>query len=215
MLKDNISPEEKLLKLIRADNKAKSSGAGDSGNFSEKKIEPAQSDLKRAKMNFIQVFSRKYFTHDLRKKLIYSSVFISMFYLIAVFIYPLVGLNKIDLTAGSVTERPETSPLAKKESQPYEFYLNSIQAHPLFGNLSGQQGEGIPSAIATQASSINDINLVGVIMGDNPQAIIEDKKAQKTYYLIKGQFIGDFQVEEIISGKVILNYHGQKFELNV
>lgn len=215
MPRDNISPEEKLLKLIRGDKKLKPSGAVDPGKLQEKNIAPAQTGLKGARPHSVQSFGRKYFSDDLGKKITHFLALVSLFYLIAVFIYPWVALRKIDLPAVSVTEKPETSASEKKESKPYEFYLNAMQAHPLFGSASGQAEEMSPSAIATEASSIKDINLVGVIMGDNPQAIIEDKKAQKTYYVVKGQFIGDFQVEEIVSGKVILNYRGQKFELNV
>jgi type II secretory pathway component PulC len=62
---------------------------------------------------------------------------------------------------------------------------------------------------------MKEINLLGVISGANPQAVIEDKKSGKTYYVTEGQMIGDFQVEEIGYGKIILNYNGQKFELNI
>ncbi|MCM8789708.1 MAG: hypothetical protein NC916_01615, partial [Candidatus Omnitrophica bacterium] len=58
-----------------------------------------------------------------------------------------------------------------------------------------------------------DLKLLGIIFGDNPQAIIEDAKNQKTYYLNREQSIGDFIVEDIRDGKVILDYQGQKFEL--
>jgi type II secretory pathway component PulC len=215
MLKDNLSPEEKLLKLIRGDKKVKPSGAAGAPSVGQSKAEPAQAVLKSGKINFFQVFRGTYFTRDLGRKIIFISVLVSLIYLVFVFIYPLVALNKIDLPVVRETEKVEISEAGKKEAKPYEYYLNGMQARPLFGNASGQQGETEALAIATEASSIKDINLVGVIMGDSPQAVIEDKKAQKTYYLIQGQFIGDFQVEEIMSGKVILNYHGQKFELNV
>ncbi len=60
---------------------------------------------------------------------------------------------------------------------------------------------------------IKDMSLVGIIAGENPQAIIEDKKTQKTFYLSRGQFMGEFQVKEIKEGKVILDYKGQSYEL--
>ena len=54
------------------------------------------------------------------------------------------------------------------------------------------------------------IGLVGIITGDKPQAIIEDKKAQKTYYMSKGQSFDGYVVEEIYDDKVIINYEGRK-----
>ena len=57
------------------------------------------------------------------------------------------------------------------------------------------------------------VGLVGIVAGDNPQAIIEDKKAQKTYYLNKGQSFNGYVVEEILENKVVLDYEGKKISL--
>ncbi len=63
--------------------------------------------------------------------------------------------------------------------------------------------------------AIQDLNLLGIVSGDNPQAIIEDKKSQKTYFLKKGDFLGDFELKDIQKGKVILDLSGQQFELSL
>ena len=68
-------------------------------------------------------------------------------------------------------------------------------------------------AIAANVDLLKDITLVGIITGANPQAVIEDKKSLKNYYVTKGQFIGQMQVEDIQEGKIIINYKGQKYEL--
>ena len=60
---------------------------------------------------------------------------------------------------------------------------------------------------------VKQLNLVGIIAGENPQAVIEDKNTQKTYYLNKGQFLGEIQLEDILEGKIIINHKGQRFEL--
>ncbi len=145
------------------------------------------------------------------KKIIEIVFFISCIYLIISFIYPFVGLNKIrlpEVTAPKVSP-PDTE--LKQEVRPYEWYLEGVRGHQIFGSLAAPETERTSPAI--NADLIKDINLVGIIWGKTPQAVIEDKKAQKTYYVSEGQFIGEFQVENIQEGKVILNYRGEKFEL--
>lgn len=59
------------------------------------------------------------------------------------------------------------------------------------------------------------LNLLGIVIGDNNQAIIEDKTLGKTFFLYKGDRIGEFKVEDIKSNRVILDYKGNKIELNI
>jgi type II secretory pathway component PulC len=63
------------------------------------------------------------------------------------------------------------------------------------------------------AEIISQYNLSGIVSGDNPKAIIEDKKSQKSYFLREGESAGDLTVEKIGAGKVSLDYKGEKFEL--
>lgn len=63
--------------------------------------------------------------------------------------------------------------------------------------------------------SIQDLSLMGIISGDNPQAAIQDKKTQKVYYVSKGESVADFLIEDIQDGKIILGYKGQRYELRL
>jgi type II secretory pathway component PulC len=191
-MKDNISPEEKLLRLIRGGK-----------NTEEKPV------IRKP----IQTFSSFYSNPANIHKSIYILLAISAIFLLTSFIYPWVGLKKIKLPDISKEKVKDKVSISKKEAKPYEFYLEGLKRRQIFAT-SSIQGAGI-STVASQAGSIKDMNLVGIISGENPQAIIEDKKTQKTYYVAKGQFIGDFQVEDIQEGKIILNAQGQRFELSI
>jgi type II secretory pathway component PulC len=110
-------------------------------------------------------------------------------------------------------KEPETE--ENIEVKPYEFYLNGITGRQIFKNSiasveNAQAGNPLNNV---NLDVVKDLTLIGVVQGANLQAIIEDKKNQKTYYVTKGQFVGEFQIEEIYEGKVIINYKGQKFEL--
>ncbi|NQT95814.1 MAG: hypothetical protein HQ572_05130 [Candidatus Omnitrophica bacterium] len=62
---------------------------------------------------------------------------------------------------------------------------------------------------------IKEIRLVGIMPGDEPQAIIEDKKSGQTLFLIKGESIGDIQIRDISSGKVVLGYGEETMALSL
>lgn len=206
-MKENITPEEKLLRLIRGEKKLKPR-VSTSVDSSSPPIE-----LRPQNKPAIFTFTHKYFPPAYSKIIIYLIIAVSFAYLLASLIYPFVGLKKIKLPAVSAEKSKETLVTQKEKLKPYEFYLEGIKKHKIFANPSFEKSS-IPS-IAGEAESIKDINLVGIISGDNPQAIIEDKKNQKTYYVARGQFVGTFQIEEIQEGKIILNYKGQRFEISM
>jgi len=62
---------------------------------------------------------------------------------------------------------------------------------------------------------VKDLNLMGIITGDNDQVIIEDKKAKKTFFLYESDRLGEFKVYDIKESGVILDYKGEKIELKL
>ena len=62
---------------------------------------------------------------------------------------------------------------------------------------------------------LGNLNLLGIITGDNNQAIIEDKTLKKTFFLYKGDSLGELKVYDIKDSVVILEYRGEKIELNI
>ncbi len=198
----DISPEEKLLRLIKA------------GKTSSPTHLPLPLDIPRDKKiaTNISLLKPGIKNMDIRKLLILLLA-ISFLYLVASFVYPWAGLKKIklpDVPEERVRiEEPETE--LKEEPKPYEFYLQGLSQRQIFSSPSA--AEGINASPLASADLVKDINLVGIISGVNPQAVVEDKKTQKTYYLNKGQFIGELQIEDIQEGKIIVNYNGQKYEL--
>jgi len=62
---------------------------------------------------------------------------------------------------------------------------------------------------------MGNLNLLGIIRGDNDQAIIEDKTLKKTFFLYKGDLLGELKVYDIKESAVILDYQGEKIELKI
>jgi len=102
---------------------------------------------------------------------------------------------------------------SKKKS--LDYYLAGVGGRQVFSSVSTEDRQpSLPQALTPADTDITkNLSLVGVLSGDNPQAVIEDKKEQKTYYLNKGQYIGDLQIEDIKTNSVILNRNSQKYEL--
>jgi len=62
---------------------------------------------------------------------------------------------------------------------------------------------------------LGNLNLLGIITGDNNQAIVEDKALKKTFFLYKGDSLGELKVYDIKDSAVILEYKGEKIELRI
>jgi type II secretory pathway component PulC len=207
-MKDNISPEEKLLRLIKGQKKQPK----------EPLAATTSSNVEAKPLNLpVSTFFRKFFFYLSAQKVISFFFAAAFLYLIASFIYPLWEKKKIELelkTPPVYKPGKETFRQPREQAKPFDFYLAGIKKRAIFNSLSSSESAGVASKVA-DADLIKDINLIGIISGETPQVIIEDKKAQKTYYLNKGQFIGNLQVDEIQEGKIILNYNGQKYELHL
>ena len=187
----NISPEEKLLRLIK--------------NPKSPHITPEgkeRSSITTVPLNF----PRKFLAVN---KVVFAAFIISCLYLLASFIYPLVFLRKIRLPQIKPGEVVETNKAPRIQAKPLAFYLDNIKNRAVFGAAY----ETDSSVGVIDRDLTGNISLVGIISGENPQAVIEDKKAGKTYYLNKGQLFGEFQLEDIQEGKVILNYKGHRYGL--
>jgi hypothetical protein len=97
------------------------------------------------------------------------------------------------------------------KTKDYLSYEKQISSRALFGQ--GPASNERSADISTSDSLPEYFGLVGIIPGENPKAIIEDKKGQKVYYLNKGESFNGFIVDEIADGKVELVYEGKRIEL--
>jgi len=60
-----------------------------------------------------------------------------------------------------------------------------------------------------------DLRLVGIMPGDIPQAIIEDKKNNQTLFLKEGETINDIKIKNISTGKVVLARNDETVTLSL
>jgi hypothetical protein len=99
------------------------------------------------------------------------------------------------------------------EAKNYSYYSNRMKGKSLFRGGSYMPGGSQEGPAQADEAPAGSLGLVGIVPGPSPQAIIEDKKAQKTVYLTKGQSAEDIAVEDIKDGKVFVDYKGKKLTL--
>ena len=86
-------------------------------------------------------------------------------------------------------------------------------SRPLFQPGSGEAAGASASAGATTAAAVR-FNLIGVVAGDPPQAIIADAQTTKTYLVTPRQpVVEGWVVESIGQDRVLLDRAGEKLEL--
>jgi hypothetical protein len=101
-----------------------------------------------------------------------------------------------------------------QEGNTDEFCTLKLPSRQIFRPVSSERGVK-RAGERIVFSPDKEISLVGIILGEDPQAIIEDKRTQKIFYVKKGQFIEEFKLEDIEFGKAILSYKDRKFEIHL
>ncbi|MCK5491883.1 MAG: hypothetical protein KAJ14_02090, partial [Candidatus Omnitrophica bacterium] len=58
-----------------------------------------------------------------------------------------------------------------------------------------------------------NLKLVGISWSNNPDALIEDTEALRSFIVRKGDMIGEVKVDDILKDKVLLGFKGEQIEI--
>lgn len=219
----NTSPEEKLLSIIKGKRNTPESS---SSKPEVKNIEPAP----RTPWSKIDDYISAALKSDLLKNSAFDIRVLKVFNMYTLVVAAVIAgylildmilvnpSRKVALLVAKTSASGSIARAARKtmpiETKGYSYYSNKVSGKNIFGAGSSTQMESQSSGIESSAElSGGNLGLVGIIPGDSPQAIVEDKKSQKTYYLAKGQSINGITVEEISENKVVLEYRDKKMTL--
>ncbi len=103
--------------------------------------------------------------------------------------------------------------------QSENYYLNKVRARNLFGFADEPEEEMAPFKKQPKQEEtelekmVKSFKLVGISWSNDPDAIIEDEKAKKTYFVKTGHKINEISVQAIYRDRVILHYRSQEVEL--
>ena len=202
------SPEDRLLSLIKGKykngRKNQPSAQGSGG----------EALAEAGKKIFLKNKGMRAIFSDSINRILAIVLMILLGYLGYSLVFP--AYRNIDLGGNDAFRPGESGPerksaLAAPVAEDYSTYSRAIGGRSLFSAPfdEGSELERTEPEVDLSAR----FNLVGIIAGEDPQAIIEDKDAKKTHYLYAGQNLNGVSVAEITEGKVVLVYKGREVVL--
>lgn len=209
------SPEDKLLRLIKGTYEKKPSGDG-------------QTPKRRFGLMDIVEFIRgqkNIFSHQTLVKMnaVLGVIVVALAVLFAGSFFMQDSRLSIPVNEGREARRaPDSAPVPLPAGTPdaagadADTYIKAVSSKGLFqgGESSGDlAGNAELSGGSKAADPAKRFNLVGIIPGDQPQAIVEDIESAKTYYLNKGQSVAGIEVEDIADGRVVISFNGRRIVL--
>lgn len=131
----------------------------------------------------------------------------------------LVNLKKSPISRFKVQE-PGKSALEPQEPSSLKrasaYYLERISGRDIFKmgpKKAPVSNEPVKVVNQEVINAAQNFKLVGISWSNDPDAMIEDTVAKKTFFVKRGQLVGEFKVQAISKDKVILLYGQEEIEL--
>jgi hypothetical protein len=100
--------------------------------------------------------------------------------------------------------------------QSVSYYLERIKGRNIFSSPQTAQkvADDTIAAIPEGEDPSGDCSLVGIAWSDDPEAMVEDKKLGRTFFVKRGQSLSNgVRVVTIFKDRVILSFRNKEFEL--
>ncbi|MBL7068668.1 MAG: hypothetical protein ISS34_02270 [Candidatus Omnitrophica bacterium] len=212
MTKDS-SPEEKLLNLIKKRKKEKALPKTDYFQAALPKSRETASQRKEdiSSMQFLKIGSAVTLENIRRLNTILFAVLIMMllYFIVELFLIPNEKIPAIEEGAS----RRALGVVRDGEPKPYSYYSKNINKE-IFRPLVKEERRNAEPKVPLE-ELMNNLSLLGIISGEQPQAIIEDKKVKKTFFLREGQSASGIFLKKIHDGTVTIVYKGEEFILTM
>jgi len=196
-MKEDISPEEKLLEIIRKGN-----------DVSPKKESPMNKSVLLSFSYFqkiIKSFSLKRWLPGIIISLFVFSLALLLLNVLFAFLPP--GINRLKPADNKEIE----SQLTANEVRPpaLETYIEQVRKKDIFNSASFKKENNSEPVV----DGLKNFGLLGIISAEPKQAIIKDKTTEEIYYLKEGENLGELKVSRILGGKIVVEYRGERFEI--
>ena len=142
---------------------------------------------------------------------------------LALYFFTSVSISAVSLTHIPTLKfspqevKDQSEPLGNMSSlkNAASYYLEKIRQRDIFKiGEKAQPKESAPSAPAPKViEEVQRLKLVGISWSNDPDAMIEDSTALRTFFVKRGQMIGRVKIEAIFKDKVVLSFEGQETEL--
>lgn len=213
MANNNISPEERLFKVIQETKKPAS------GSAPSLRATKWRSNLKNWIASRLTVFGARNDNkviklHNIDFKKVNRALWVILILLILLTAYYAFKRPNLSKVTGAVFESGYQARGSKPIDtfKPLAFYAEQARKrdifHPVTSAIKGIAGSGLQALT-------KDLGLAGIYqpIGKPSEAMIEDKAAKKTYFLKTGDEIKGMKVKAILKDRVILQYGEEEMEL--
>ncbi len=138
---------------------------------------------------------------------------IDLILLILIFLLPVFFYNKLS-SEKNARERFLASldaiiPFNLSETPSVSNLLSKVSSGNIFRPLT-EGGVKKKVKVKTVDTLAKDYILIGIVSLENKEAILKNKRTRKTLFVREGMSIGELNVREISSDKVILEYNGDE-----
>jgi len=204
-----MTSEERLLNLIRKKNQASPNAEAKKETEGPKKEQSTNNPKPEFRFDILKVLNR---------------IFLVLSLLILGYILMKYAGGQ-DRKEISLEDREETKKEEKKgekivladkilkESKPFALYQTKLEQRDLFHSPWDKPKEAASDAVTVNAELPKQLKLIGIVLDEDPKAIIEDTQTRETVFLSVGESISGAVIEEIKEGKVILRLNEEKVEL--
>ncbi len=159
-------------------------------------------------MSLINVLDRS-FNLRLSRKIFLTAAAISLLFIFFDFLY-LGFLHSPKISQISEEAVPIRSNQAREG---FESYSKIFNQNTIFGAANSNAG---PAIIKIPISErVKDYRLKGVILSNDPEAILEDARTGKNNFLKVGEQIGELKVKTIGEGKIVLSCGDEEIKLEI
>ena len=93
--------------------------------------------------------------------------------------------------------------------KPYDYYARQINKRDIFTTSAKTAENSSGETMNLPGQLPSDLKVVGIVLGEHPQVVIENNRDHQTYFIEKGQTQAGISLEKVEKNKVYLNYQGQ------
>ena len=124
-----------------------------------------------------------------------------------------LDLLSLSFSAGKKTPLAVLPALQKTVVEPRDHYESAFQAGGIFGSPAASSGLAVLKSSIPER--VKDYRLKGVVFMQEPEAIFEDARTQKSLFVKAGDKLGELTVKEVHEDKVVLTYYGEETVLQI
>ncbi|HTL70816.1 MAG TPA: type II secretion system protein N [Candidatus Eisenbacteria bacterium] len=223
MADDRNTPEKQLLRLIEETKGGKGGASRGTPGLGPKISFRNLLEQAAGRLSFLGRLTRRRASDGLRPPLVNLAVVnqVLMAVAVALLVYLVSDAAAAVIQLGRpinlAPKREAPAPATSESVSPLNdsaYYLQKVASRDIFKEGGQPVVKQEAAAPVEESAATSNLSLVGISWSANPDVIIEDKESKRTYFVKRGQVIGDgVKVEAIFKDHVVLSHDGQEFEL--